>query len=164
MAKTNARFEARIKQAAPFARPILTHLRAVMHATLPEVEEDLKWGHPTFLYKGIFASVAAFKQHCTFGFWKHDLLVEQLSAADQKAMAGCGRITSVADLPNEKTLARIIKAAAKLNDDGVKPVRAKPRPVKDRVVEVPPDLRAALHRDAKARAAFDAFSYSHKTE
>ena len=70
MVKTNPSFDAYIKAAAPFAQPILKHLRELVHKACPEVEETIKWGFPHFDYKGIMCSMAAFKNHCAFGFWK----------------------------------------------------------------------------------------------
>ena len=59
MATSDPRVDAYIKKAQPFAKPILTHLRSVVHEACPEVEETLKWGVPHFDYKGIFCGVAA---------------------------------------------------------------------------------------------------------
>jgi uncharacterized protein YdeI (YjbR/CyaY-like superfamily) len=104
--------------------------------------------------------MAAFKQHCTFGFWKGSLL--KLKPAEEKAMGQFGCIRSIDDLPSAKTLAGIIKQAAKLNDEGVrvpKPKRAPKPPVK-----TPPSLKAALAKSKKASAIYDAFSPSCKRE
>jgi len=39
------------------------------------VEEKEKWGFPHFDYKGeMMSSLAAFKQHAVFGFWKASLM------------------------------------------------------------------------------------------
>jgi uncharacterized protein YdhG (YjbR/CyaY superfamily) len=46
------RIDEKIAKAAPFARPILEHWRALVHATVPGVEEAIKWGMPHFVYKG----------------------------------------------------------------------------------------------------------------
>jgi len=164
MAKNDRRVDAVIEKAAPFARPILVRLRKVVHAALPDVEEDLKWRHPTFLHQGILAGMAAFKQYCSFGFWKEAPLLERLSAADGKAVDALGRLTSVDELPSDRTLIRILKVAAKMNQDGVKMPRTKPRPKSERMVTVPPDLKSALGKNARARASFDAFSFSHRKE
>src|SRR5262249_32737371 len=107
---------------------------------------------------------AAFKQYCSFGFWKETPLLKRLSAADAKAVESLGRLTSVDELPSDKALIRILRVAAKMNADGVKVARTKPRPQSERVVTVPAHLKAALEKSAKARAAFDAFSFSHKKE
>ena len=74
MARKDPRIDKYIAGSAEFAQPILSHLRKLIHTGCPEVEETLKWGMPSFLYKGILCGVAAFKAHCSFGFWKHDLL------------------------------------------------------------------------------------------
>lgn len=162
MPSTDPRVDAYIKNAAPFARPILTHLRAVVHQSCPEVVETMKWSFPHFDYKGIFCGMAAFKAHCTFGFWKHTLLVEQLPAVDSKGMGQFGRITAVDDLPSAAVLARVIKAAARLNDAGVKVPRKKAAPKPP--IKPPAYFVAALKKNKKARAAFDAFPPSHRRE
>ena len=73
MATTDKRVEAYIAKAAPFAQPILRELRAIVHEGCPDVVETIKWGFPNFDYKGILCNMAAFKQHCSFGFWKSSL-------------------------------------------------------------------------------------------
>lgn len=157
------KFDAYIAKAQPFARPILTHLRKVVHAAVPEVEENWKWSNPAFDYKGIFCSMAAFKQHCIFGFWKHQLLIDRgVIAPDDTTLGHRGKITSVDDLPSEKELIKILKAAAELNDRGIKAERPKTAPKPP--VKVPAYLRSALQKNQKAAATFEGFSPSHKRE
>ena len=165
MGKKDPRVDAYIEKAQPFAQSILKHIRRVVHAACPDVQETIKWGFPHFDYKGIFCGMAGFKQHCAFTFWKGELLVDRvkgMSAGGEKAMGQFGRITSLGDLPNEKTLAKIIRAAAELNDKGVAAPRAerKPKPP----VKVPTYFTAALKKNKKALAAFDAFPPSHRRE
>jgi uncharacterized protein YdeI (YjbR/CyaY-like superfamily) len=162
MATHDPRIDAYIKKSAEFARPILTHLRAVVHEACPEVVETVKWKSPSFEYKGILCGMAAFKEHCAFGFWKHELVVEGSNGKEREAMGSFGRLTSVSDLPSKAVLKRYIKAAMKLNEDGVKVVRAKTRPKKP--VALHPDFKSALAGNAKARAVFEAFSPSAKRE
>lgn len=163
MPKTDPRVDAYIAKSAEFARPILTHIRAVVHAACPEVEETLKWGMPSFLYHGILCGMAAFKQHCTFGFWKGELIVDAKGQRADEAMGQFGRLTSVKDLPAKKVLAGYIHKAMELNESGVKVAKPKRAKVKKEIV-TPPDLAAALKKNAKARATFDAFSPSHRRE
>jgi len=166
MGTRDPRVDTYISRSAPFARPILKHLRGVVHAACPEVEETLKWSSPAFMYKGMLCGMAAFKAHCVFGFWKHALLEERLeglASPDQEAMGQFGRITAISDLPVEKALRRLVKAAAELNDQGVKkPVRVTPKG--DRKVEVPDYFRNALRRNRKALATFEEFSYTNKKD
>jgi uncharacterized protein YdeI (YjbR/CyaY-like superfamily) len=159
MGKRDPRIDEIIDQSQPFARPVMRKLRTWVHKHCPDVQEDLKWGHPSFMYKGkILCGMAAFKQHCTFGFW-HKVMNQDKST---EAMGQFGRMTSVADLPSETAFAEMVKRAMKLEDDGVKPPRSvkKPKPP----VVVPDDLSAALKRNKKAQAAFDAFSTSCRRE
>jgi uncharacterized protein YdeI (YjbR/CyaY-like superfamily) len=161
MGTKDPRVDAYIEKAQPFAKPILRHLRKVVHSACPDVEETMKWSFPHFDYKGIFCAMASFKAHCTFGFWKASLL-EGLGNVDKDAMGQFGRIGSLDDLPSEKKLIALVKQAAKLNDAGVKPPRAgrKAKPA----LTPPDDLVTALKKDRKAQTAWDAFSPSHRRE
>jgi uncharacterized protein YdeI (YjbR/CyaY-like superfamily) len=118
---------------------------------------------PAFSHHGILCNMAAFKQHASFGFWKHALIVKQGDAKREEAMGSFGRITKLADLPSKKELTGYIREAMRLNEEGVK-VPKKPKPKTPAAVAVPADLTAALTRDAKAKAAFAAFSPSHRRE
>jgi uncharacterized protein YdeI (YjbR/CyaY-like superfamily) len=158
--KKDPRIDAYISKSADFAKPILTHLRKTLHAACPEVEETMKWSSPSFMYKGILCGMAAFKAHCVFGFWHDDQLFK--NGGDRNAMERFGRITSLADLPSDKQLTAYIKKAVKLKDEGAVRQRRPAEPRKP--LKVPPYLTAALRRNARARAAFEAFSPSHRRE
>ena len=83
--KTDPRIDAYIdNKVADFAKPILRHLRAVMHEACPECEETLKWSQPSFIYKGkILAGFAAFKAHATFGFWSGSQVLKNDSRSNR---------------------------------------------------------------------------------
>jgi uncharacterized protein YdeI (YjbR/CyaY-like superfamily) len=161
MGKKDPRVDAYIAEAADFAKPILQHLRAVVHAHCPEVEETLKWSMPSFIYQGILCGMAAFKAHCTFGFWKHDLIVQGDPKAET-AMGSFGRLTTLHDLPPDQVLAGYIRQAMKLNAAGIK--AARPRSKTRKALVIPRYFTTAVRRDPKAAATFKAFSYSHKKE
>jgi|ERR1044071_988952 uncharacterized protein YdeI (YjbR/CyaY-like superfamily) len=166
MSKTDPRIDAYIERAAEFARPILTHLRRLVRAACPEVQETMKWSHPHFDYKGIMCHMAAFKQHCAFGFWKAKLIFGEGRAGGKNAddaMGQFGRITALSDLPSDKVLTGYIKKAAQLNEAGVKPP-ARSRPREKTELTVPDDLAAALKKNKKAFTTFGNFSYSHRKE
>lgn len=166
--KKNPAFDAYIAKARPFAQPILKKIRAIVHKTVPEVQEELKWSSPHFTYKGMFCGMAAFKEHCIFGFWKSPLLAD-VSVPLKGGGAGRlgdfrGRITSVKDLPSDAAIAKLLKAAKKLNDNEVKVPGRKVTPAEDRVVTVPPAFMKAIKASKKAHATFAAFSYSKKKD
>ena len=161
MGTRDPRVDAYIAKQAEFARPILTHLREVVHGACPKVEEDIKWGAPFFMYHGTMCQMAAFKQHVAFGFWKGALVVGRSSGDDDRAAGQFGRITSVKDLPSKTELTRYIKKAMQINEEGITvPKAKKARPA----LPVPPELSAALAKNKKARAAFEAFPPSHKRD
>ncbi len=162
MPSRDPRIDAYIDESADFAKPILRHLRDVVHEACPDVEEKMKWSFPHFDYKGMMCSMASFKEHCTFGFWKPGLVLGE--AAKEGGMGQFGRITSVKDLPAKKVLVGYVKKAMRLNDEGVKPKRAQRPKTKKPDVDVPQDLTAALKKNAKARATFEGFSPSHRRE
>lgn len=149
------RVDAYIERQAEFAKPILTKLRAMVHAACPDCDETLKWSMPSFIYKGsILAGMAAFKAHATFGFWQAKLVVGE-TGREREAMGSFGRLTRVEDLPNDATIEALIRKAMTLVDTGEKA----PRPVKQTkpALETPPDLLEALAANEAARATFDGF-------
>ena len=163
MGSKDPRIDAYIAKSADFARPILKHLRKIVHAACPKVEEKVRWQHPNFDYKGVMCGMAAFKQHCVFGFWKESLILDRDAAAEKTAMGSFGCITSLADLPSEKTLIQYVKKAAALNEAGIKaPGRMKPK--KREPLEVPAYFTAALKKNAKARTTFENFPPSKRRE
>ena len=163
MGTRDPRIDAIIARSADFAKPILTHLREAVHAGCPDVVETIKWGMPAFEYKGPMCQMAAFKQHCVFGFWKGKLVLEG-DYKGEEAMGNFGRVTSLRDLPPKKTLVALVKKAAALNEAGVKVPRTKKRPKPP--LETPDELAAAFRqrKHAKARATFEGFSPSQKRE
>lgn len=151
-----------IAKAPPFARPILTDLRDLVHETCPGVLETLKWGMPSFMHHGILCGMAAFQAHATFGFWKGKLIVDAKSNKNYEAMGQFGRITKMSDLPSKKVLAGYIRQAMRLNEENVKVPRAATKPKKP--IPVPADFRVALAKSAKAKKTFDEFAPSHRRE
>src|SRR5690349_21756885 len=102
MASKDPRVDAYIEDAAEFARPILKHLRKLIHTACPEVQESIKWGFAGFDHKGLLCIMGAFKAHCTFNFWKRSVLFGPRSAGGgtkNEAKGEFGRITKVSDLP-----------------------------------------------------------------
>ena len=164
MPRKDPRIDAYIAKAAPFAQPILKHLRKLVHAGCPDVEETMKWSMPHFDYKGMLCHMASFKQHCAFGFWNDSVIAEQHKAAGKDAMGNFGRITSLADLPSDEVLIDCVRKAAQLNDSGVKRPAARKAATPKPALPVPADLAAALKMNKKAGAAFDNFSPSHRRE
>jgi len=158
MGTRDPRVDAYIAKAPDFAKPILTTLRATVHAAIPEVEEGIKWGAPHFGYKGMLCGMAAFKEYAAMMFWKEKLIFGANVIARNR---GLGRLTTLSDLPPKRVLAGYIKKAAALNDAGVKieRVRREPKPIR-----IPADLSSALKKNVKAQAAFKSFSPSHKRE
>jgi uncharacterized protein YdeI (YjbR/CyaY-like superfamily) len=136
-----------------------------VHKACPEVEEKIKWGMPHFDYKGeMMCSMASFKQHAVFGFWKAALMKDKVlleTAKSEVAMGHLGRITSLNDLPSDKQIMSWIKEAMDLNDRGI---RAKKKPVEQKAVEVPGFVVKALKENKQAWTIWENFAPGHRKE
>jgi uncharacterized protein YdeI (YjbR/CyaY-like superfamily) len=154
------RIDAYIAKSADFAKPILEHIRNVVHAACPDVEESIKWNCPHFLYQGtLMCSMAAFKQHCSFHFWHGKDVVGE---TDKEGMGQFGKIASLKELPSKKELTGYVRKAMALKDTGVKAQRPKaaPKPAP----ELPTDFAALLKKHTAARKHYEAFSPSAQRE
>jgi uncharacterized protein YdeI (YjbR/CyaY-like superfamily) len=158
MPRRDPRIDDYIAKSAEFARPVLRHLRAVVHAACPGVEEDIKWGMPAFSYRGgLMCGTAAFKQHCTFGFWNRAMNLKR----SEGAMGQFGCITKVSDLPADSVIVGYVRQAKTLADAGIKlgPVKKAKKPL-----PVPASLTAALKKKAGAAARFAKMSPSQRRD
>ena len=166
---TDPRVDAYIAAAPAFARPILEHARAAVHAGCPEATETIKWRMPFFVVDGRpLAFMAAFKAHCGFGFWRARAIAGEGPAFGAERTDGgtdqFGRLEKVSDLPGKRALAALVKDAAKalaaVRERPLAAGRARTRPDAD----VPVALARALARHARARSTFDALAPSHRRE
>jgi uncharacterized protein YdeI (YjbR/CyaY-like superfamily) len=162
MGTRDPRVDAYIEKAGDFARPILSHLRETVHEACPHVEETMKWNSPHFMYSGMLCGMAAFKQHCAFGFWKGSLVLGD-DGKSMEAMGSFGRITTLADLPPKTKLRGYIKKAMALNEQGVTARPAK-RPRPRAALPVPDYFTAALRKNKRALETFEGLSPSHRRE
>ena len=156
MARKSAATDAYIAKAPEFARPILKKVRALIHKADPAVTESIKWGAPAFERDGLVAIMAAFKSSVAINVWQRKHLTHRAAKAFD------GRFASVADLPSDADFTACIREAIALNAPGARPKR--PARAARPVPPTPADLATALKRNAKARAAFDAFPPSHRRE
>ena len=153
-----------IARSEEFARPILSHLRKLVHDACPDGEEKMRWSFPHFDHKGMMISMASFKHHCSFGFWKQKLMADPdgLFAGDTDGMGSLGKIASRKDLPSDKVLKGYIKEAVRLNDEGLKLPSKKAAPKKE--IPVPGYFSDELRKNKKAQKVFDDLSPSHRRE
>ena len=162
MAKSEPRIDAYIDHAADFAKPILSHVRSLVHKAVPDAEETIKWGMPHFTVNSKnLAGMAAFKAHASFGIW-HQL--EQESFDNKKeGMGSFGKLACLADLPSDKELTERLQQGAEMIRSGVKAgpkVKKAPKPLPD----MPGDFSAALTASKEASAVWGGFSPSARRE
>lgn len=157
--KSDPRVDSYIAKAAPFAQPILTHLRRIAHKALPDGEEGIKWGIPHFLLNGKnVAGMSAFTAHCAF------VVHGEGKQGSGEGMGAYGKITSMEDMPGDAELTAAIKAAAeRVKTQGSATKRSTPRKPKPEI-PVPDDFAAALAEFDPAIATFNAFAPSHRRE
>jgi uncharacterized protein YdeI (YjbR/CyaY-like superfamily) len=169
MATKNKQVDEYIAKAKPFAKPILNHLRKLIHEACPDVEEKMKWSFPCFDYKGPFINIAGFNEHCVFGFWKASLLNDPKGYLKERANQGgesmghLGRILSLKDLPPDKVIIDFIRQAKKLNDEGIK-VPKKPKIGEPKEITVPDYFQKVLNKNKAALKTFEGFSPSNRKE
>ena len=155
------RIDAYIAKAQPFARPILEKVRERVHAAIPEVEEAMKWSMPAYLVGGkIVVMSSAFKAHAALNFWRGQEIGDGQPKAG--AMGQFGRLRSVADLPPDGELDKLIREAAALA--ATAPLPRKPKHAPKPPPELHPDFAAALSKAPKAKASLDGFSPSAQRE
>lgn len=176
MIHSDPRVDAYLDTVAPFAMPILVHLRGLMHKACPDIEETMKWSRPFFIHNGtILCNISGFKEHCSFGFWGTEIGEALAKAGVLKAGAAgsLGRIASLKDLPSDTVMLDLIRKAAAFIDEGsVSKMAAGRAEKKGRIamkpakppVEVPEEFAAALKKNKKAAKVFEAFSPSAKRE
>lgn len=153
-----------INNVEPFAKPIVKKLRAIFLKADKRLVENVKWGLPSYEYKGIVGGFASFKNHVAWGLWKSSLLKDPKGAIGlaRASIMSAGKLSSVKDLPKEQHLIDLIKQAVELNERGIK--LKKPKAKKKPEAKVPGDLRQALDRNEKAAEVFENFSPSCRRE
>ncbi len=170
---TDTRVDQYIAGANDFAKPILTHLREVVHEGCPDVEEAMKWSRPAFLHRGkILGMMSAFKEHCSFGFWAPEVnrKLEASGVAVASASGSLGRLTSLKDLPARKELVGYVREAAELLNQpalgrrGERITRMTRGAAKRPELAMPAEFETALKKDQAAVKAFRAFPPSQQYE
>lgn len=163
MPTVDPRIDAYIEKSLDFAKPILNHIRALVHETCPDIIETMKWSFPHFDFKGTVCSMASFNEHCAFGFWKQSLLEATAFPAEKTAMGSFGRIATLAHLPDDATMKKLIVEAVRLNEEGIKIARPK-RSTGPKELEIPAILLEALADNEPAADTFNNFPYSKKKD
>jgi uncharacterized protein YdeI (YjbR/CyaY-like superfamily) len=164
MGTRDQRVDAYIAKSADFAKPILMQLRESVHEYCPEAEETIKWGFPHFMYQGMLCSMASFKQHCAFGFWKGSLVVDAKGRTLEQAMGQFGRIGQLSDLPTKSAMRGFIRKAMQLNEAGVSARERKPKASPRKALRAPPYFTAALRKNKAALATYEELAPSKQRE
>lgn len=143
-----------IDTAPEYARPILKQLRQWVHLAFPDIEEKIKWGCPSFEYKGIVGGMAFFKQHVDFRFDKGNMLEDssELFSGEDNQCVSAIQVKSLAAMPEQAVFVDYFKRAVELNEKGLK------RKVEKKPLTLPDDFIQALSKNGKAKACFEGFA------
>jgi len=166
MGQYDTRVDAYIVKAAPFAQPILKHLRELVHSASPLITETMKWGFPFFDYNGPVCQMAAFKEHIGFGFWKQKQLNDpgKLIKEEDGTAGSFGKITCLNDLPADEILIDFIRQTMELNKPENKKPTVKKETAPKAAIEMPADFAGLLAANPTALDMYNKYSPSHKRE
>ncbi len=174
MGTTDPRIDAYIEKAADFAKPMLERTRKAFHKACPQVVETMKWSRPFFEHEGPLGFMAAFTKHASFGLWRAKDLPDPESMFEHtdNTLMGFNKVGDIKAFPTQAVLVAYVKRAVKLNESraaektsakGTKKKSARKKPVRA-APKTPADLAAALKKNKKAKATFDAFPPSAKRD
>jgi uncharacterized protein YdeI (YjbR/CyaY-like superfamily) len=163
------RVDVYINKAAAFARPILEYVREVLHESVPDIHEQMKWSRPFFVLNDqIVAQMSAFTKHCGIGFWSPEMaaMLKADGIEGQDASGSFGKVLSLGDLPPRKELVRYVKHAAALvrTGEASSPVASRPRTSARAPIDMPTEFAALLKKSKAASIVFEAFPPSCKRE
>ena len=147
-----------INNAPSFAQPILSHFQGLVNSFDIQIEEEIKWGFPHFIYKKeVICSMAAFSKHCSFSFPKAALMKEKSlleKAKTEEAMGHFGKIKTIKDLPSDSKIKSYLKESFSLI--GKKLEKKKP------TTNIPAILNTLLKNTKKAFENFSLMPRSHQ--
>lgn len=161
------RIDAQVAKAPEYAKPILEHLRQMVHKAVPEVVEEVKWSRPFFtLNDENLCFMAAFKNYCGFGFWSPKM-PEYLQSQGMPKVEGAGsigQIAAVKDLP--KDLPKYVKYAAELIRKGEagSAMEGRTRKGTRQEIEIPDAFAVLLKKSKSAKTYFETLPPSCKRE
>ena len=164
----NPKVDAYIAKTQPFAQPILTHVREIVHKACPDVDEEIKWSMPFFVLNGIvLGHMAAFKQHCAIGFWGPEMhaVLKEDGLLSENGMGSLGKVSNLKDLPSDKKLLDYYRQAAGLVASGQRTKSlVRPKKAPKAAPEIPAELVAKLKKNKVAAKVFAGFSASCQRE
>ncbi len=147
MTNAEKEIDAYLKKLPDFSYKICAKLRRIIHATSGEIEEDWKWGSPTFTYKGkLLCFFWAFSKHVSLTFFEGSLLKDTekiFNYGENNLRSRSIKFTDISELESigEETIIKYIKEAIKNIKEG-KSVKI---PVtKDKTVVLPEWLKKIL--------------------
>lgn len=148
-----------INEMPEFARNICLKLRDIILKADSSIQEEWKWG-PHYASNGMVCGYGGFKQHVKLTFFNGSAMKDAKKLFNHCVDNEFSRSIKYTDMReiDDKTLTAYIKESVAINKKGFK------REVKNKEVEMPPDLEKALLKSKKAKTFYDALTYSYKKE
>jgi hypothetical protein len=109
--------DARIAEMGDWRGPMLTRLRAIIHAADPGVTEEWKWNVPVWSHDGILCTGETYKKAVKLTFAKGASLPDPAGLFNSSLDGNVRRAIDFheGDKPDEKALKALIRAALELN-------------------------------------------------
>lgn len=148
-----------IESLPEWSKQLCKKLRKIILAADASLQEEWKWG-PHYASKGMVCGYGAFQKHVKLTFFNGCALQDKAGLFNHCVYNEFSRSIKYTheDEINEGQLTNYIKESVAVNNNGFK------REVKNKTVQVPEELRAALQKNKKAWAFFETLSYGYKKE
>lgn len=142
-----------------WSKTICTDLRRIILAADPSINEEWKWG-PHYSSGGMVCGYGAFKGHIKFTFFNGSAMQDPKGVFNHCVDNEFSRSIRYeqGSVPDAKTLTEYIRESIAINRKGFK------RKVKNKTVDVPAELSAALAQNKTALAFFEGLTYGYKKE
>lgn len=147
-----------------FAHPILKKVHEIILETAPQIEENIKWGAPSYEYKGLMISTVKFKKFAAVWFHKgaffHDPKNLLEASSDDTKFMRKYQLRNMDDL-DEEGLKGLVREAIKYQETDEK-LEIRDKSEKEELIS--DLLNKALANDSEANAKFNKFTDYKKKE
>ncbi|RYY39805.1 MAG: hypothetical protein EOO08_09040 [Chitinophagaceae bacterium] len=155
----SSKVSAYLESLPEWSRSICAGLRRIALSADPSIYEDWKWG-PNYASNGMVCGWSAFKEHVKLTFFNGSAMKDPLGLFNHCVDNDFNRSIKFTrtDKINENQLKQYIRESVAVNKAGFK------RVAKNEKADAPPALLAALKKDKKALAFFEALTPGYRND
>lgn len=139
----------------------LSELRQFILSLHNGIEEDWKWGAPSFAYNGLICWMVSFKDFIGLNFYKGSLIEDYNGLFESRGVDDKNNRLIYfyhGTKPDLEAVRPYIIEAIRLNEKGLKP-----KPIRKELI-LPDFFSSALNSNKTAKSKFEALSYSKKKD